>query len=128
MKEDIIKAYEWIAIALKSSGYLADFTLESLREIDRFFDDYSENGKPKIGGLLAENTGARLFAIGSYVGEVIRRVHGGEWQTDDNDPNGEINISVKLSNATVLWPVQRVMKRLQNGSEDGIYVYGHSIS
>jgi hypothetical protein len=77
---------------------------------------------------LAESTGARLFAIGSYAGEVIRRVHGGEWQTDDSDPKGEINISVKLLNGTVLWPVQRVMKRLQNGSEDGIYVYGYSIN
>lgn len=124
LKEDIERAYEWISTALKSSGYNADFSIESLREIDRFFDEHTENGQSKTGGLLAENTGMRLFALGSYVGEVLRRQYGGEWKIDDNDPEGEINIAVNLTNGTVVWPVQRVMKRLENGSEDGIYVYG----
>jgi len=126
LREDIVKAYEWISTALKSSGYNADFSLESLREIDRFFDEHSENGEAKVGGLLSESKGARLFALGSYVGEVIRRQYGGEWETNDNDPKGEINIAIKLSNGSIVWPVQKVMKRLKNGIEDGIYVYGIS--
>lgn len=48
----------------------------------------------------------------------------GEWITDDNDPNGEINISVKLANGTILWPVQKAMERFKNCSEDSIYFYG----
>lgn len=124
LKEDIVKAYEWIAMALKSSGYNADFSIESLKEIDRFFDEHTENGQSKAGGLLAESRGSRLFALGSYVGEVLRRNHGGIWETDDNDPEGEINIVVRLSSGTIVWPVKRVMKRFKNGSEDGIYVYG----
>lgn len=124
--EDIEKAYEWIASALTSSGYKADFTIESLKEIDRFFDEHCENGNPKQGGLLSEKTGMKLFAIGSYVGETIRRANGGKWLTDDKDPEGEINISVKLPSGSIIWPVQRAMKRLRNGSEDGIYAYGFS--
>ncbi|GEM_PF-4781518 len=34
LAEDIIKAYKWIAKALGGSGYKADFSIESLKEID----------------------------------------------------------------------------------------------
>jgi hypothetical protein len=122
--EDIAAAAEWIAKALASSGYTADFSIDSLREIDRFFDEHSRSGKPVRGGLLDENLGSRLFAMGSYVGEVIRRARGGAWRCDDDDPQGEMNVALVLPDGTRLWPVQRAMKRFQNGPEDGIHVYG----
>jgi len=121
---DALALAEQISRALSQSGYRADFLLESLKEVDRFFDDQVVNGKPKNGGLLSQELGARLFAIGAYVGEVIRRHDGGEWQGDDNDPEAEINIALHLKTGTTLWPVQRVMKRFKNGAEDGIWIYG----
>jgi len=122
--DDAGKAAEWVATALRESGYKADFSIESLREIDRFFDEHSEAGKAIPGGLLTEHLGQRLFAIGSYVGEVLIRTYGGQWQADDSDSEGELNISVMFPTGAIVWPVQRVMKRFQNGQEDGIYVYG----
>jgi hypothetical protein len=62
IKEDIATASDWISRALQSSGYHADFSPQSLREIDRFFDEHSANGSPKPGGLLAESLGSRIFA------------------------------------------------------------------
>lgn len=115
---------EWIAKALSSSGYKADFSIESLKEVDRFFDEHAPNGQPKPGGLLSADVGARLFALGGYVGEVIRRVSGGEWKGDDKDPRAEISIALQLKSGAIIWPVQRVMKRFKNGREDGVYVYG----
>ena len=114
----------WIAKALSASGYKADFSVESLGEIDRFFDDHAPNGHAKADGLLSSDVGARLFALGGYVGEVIRRASGGDWKGNDKDPQAEITIALQLKNGTTLWPVQRVMKRFKNGSEDGVYVYG----
>ncbi len=73
---------------------------------------------------MAQQTGARLFALGSYVGEVIRREGNGEWVGSDGDPQAEINIAVRLPPDLLMWPVQRVMKRLKNGPEDNIYHYG----
>jgi len=122
--DDARKAAQRIAGALQSSGYAADFSLQSLKEIDRFFDEQVRNGEPAPGGLLAQQLGTRIFALGSYVGECIVRHHRGEWKADDGDPEGEINIQVVLPNGTVIRPVQRVMKRYRNGAEDGIYVYG----
>ena len=124
LNDDIIKATEWISKALVTSGYNVDFSLDTLKEIDRFFEENVKDGKAIPKGLLSKDLGKRLFAIGAYIGEVIRVRYDGEWITDDNDPNGEINISVKLANGTILWPVQKVMKRFKNGSEDSIYFYG----
>jgi hypothetical protein len=125
--EDAAVAADWIAAALSSSGYRADFSPRSLREVDRFFDEQSEHGKPRAGGLLAEGLGQRIFGLGSYTGEVIRRSLGGEWSADDADPQGEINIELRLPDGSVIWPVQRAMKRLSNGPEDGIAAYAAAL-
>jgi hypothetical protein len=122
--DDALAAAEQISRALSQSGYRADFSLESLKQIDRFFDEQVANGQPKPGGFLSQQLGARLFAIGAYVGEVIRRQNGGQWEGDDSDPQAEINISVRLKTGVTLWPVQRVMKRFKNGAEDSIWIYG----
>ncbi|MFY9627500.1 MAG: hypothetical protein WAK03_05015 [Methylocystis sp.] len=121
---DALASADQVSKALSQSGYKADFSLESLKEIDRFFDEQASNGQPTPGGLLSQQLGARLFAIGGYIGEVIRRQNGGEWQGDDNAPDAEINIAVRLKTGVILWPVQRAIKRFKNGAEDGIWIYG----
>jgi len=125
--EDAEKAAEWVATALSSSGYVADFSPRSLWEVDRFFDEQSLDGQPRPGGLLAEDLGARLFALGAYTGEVIRRDVGGEWAADDADPEAEINIELHLQGGSTVWPVQRVMKRYSNGAEDAIAPYAAAL-
>jgi len=120
--QDIAISKDWIASALNSSNYNADFSLNSLKEIDRFF---VEQNTPK--GLLGKNVGSKIFAIGSYVGEVIITVLGGEWVTDDDDPKGEINISIMLADGSLIFPVQRVMNHYKNGRENGIYDYVYAL-
>jgi hypothetical protein len=121
---DAQKSADWIANALLSEGYEVDFSLESLKEIDRFFDDHAPDGAIKPNGLLSRDLGARVFGIGSYAGEVLRREFGGDWQGDDDDPQAEINLTLKLPDGALLWPVQRVMKRCQVGREESVFVYG----
>jgi hypothetical protein len=128
LKEDIDDAAEWIATALSSSGYAADFTPRSLWEIDRFFDDHSHDGAPRPGGLLSEGLGSRVFALGGYVGEVIRRALGGTWVVDDESAgDAEIEIQFRLDDGSIIWPVQRVMKRYKLGPEEGIGDYGFAL-
>lgn len=118
--DDAAEAAEWIATALTSSGYQADFSPPSLWEIDRFFEEHSSEGEARSGGLLSEDLGSRLFALGAYTGEVIRRDLGGVWAGDDDDPEAEINIELRLPDGSVVWPIQRAMKRYANGDEDAI--------
>jgi hypothetical protein len=121
---DVFIAADWMARALSSSGYRADFSLKSLKEVDRFLDEEAPGGKPKQGGLLSKDFGNRLFSLGAYVGEVVRRQAGGQWEGDDNDPQAEINVAIRLPDGGMIWPVQRVMKRCENGEEDSVYAYG----
>lgn len=113
-----------IADRLRASGFRTDFTLASLYEIDRLFDRDAPDGVARPGGLFSENVGFRLFALGGYVGLTLLRELGGEWIGDDRDPEGEINISLKLPDGSVVWPVQRVMLRYQEGAEHGLGDYG----
>lgn len=118
LAKDIHLMSEWVAKALNSSGYKADYSLESMKEIDRLFDEQSTES-----GLLSKNRGTILFSLASYIGETAVRLYGGEWITDDSDPQGEINISVRLRNGTVIWPVLRCLKRYELGCEESIYAY-----
>ena len=117
--EDIPKAADWLVRAMASSGYTLDGSIDSFRELDRFFEEQKVPG-----GLLDGKVGNKLFAIGSYVGQSLCKELGGVWETDDADPQGEINIAVRFPNGQVVWPVQRAMKRFQNGAEDNLYAYG----
>lgn len=127
IKEDITKSADWISRALSSSGYRADFTPQSLWEIDRFFDEHSQNGTALPSGLLSSGLGQRIFSVGSYMGEVVRRKLGGVWIGDDNDPEAEVKVELQVTGGTRCWPVQRAMKRFKNGPEDGIAAWGAGI-
>lgn len=122
--EDAKTAAEWIAKALTSSGYRADFSPSSLWEIERFFEANSKDGESISGGLLGESFGSRVFALGAYIGEVIIRAKGGTWRGNDADPQAEINLELVLPGGATCWPIQKAMKRIKNGPEDGIPAYG----
>ena len=121
---DAKESAEWVAEAMRSSGYETDFSPRSLWEVDRFFDEQMKRpGKPKRGGLLAEDRGPRLFAIGAYVGEVIRRnAEGWRWVPAKDDPDDELGLML-VRGESVIWPVQRSMKRFAEGAESGIAAY-----
>ena len=119
LQNDILVAKNWILEELKSAGYQADFTLNSLKDMDRL---YAEQCNPE--GLLGEKSGRYLFGLGVYLGEVLMQECGGEWITDEDDPKAQLNVAVKLSDETMAYPVQRTMSRFLNGESYGIYDYG----
>ena len=116
-----------MARALTASRYGADFSAASLWEVERFFDEHAPYGQARPEGLLGEQLGLRLFGLGGYVGEVLRRQVGGRWHGNDEDPSAEINVALQLSDGSVVWPVQRVMRRFQNGREDCVVVYAAAV-
>lgn len=127
--QDIKTQSDWIIKAFAADKLKLDYTIHSFIEIDKFFNKHSKDGKAVKGGRLTQNLGAIIFSLGSYVGQsIIKNVPKAIWQTDENDPEGEINASVKLPDGTIIFPMQRIMKRFQNGSEDAVYVYGHHIT
>jgi hypothetical protein len=118
-----LKMAEMVATALKSSDYQADFTPASLWEVDRFFDEQTRKGGPRRWGLLSKETSLRLFSLGAYVGEVIRRARGGEWEADEGDENAMLNLRLRLPDGDVLRPVQQAVRRMAKGDEQAIVPY-----
>lgn len=83
LEHDIRESSEWVVKALNSSGYKADYSLESMKEVDRFFDEQNTEN-----GILSNNRGQIIFALGSYIGETAIKLYGGRWITNDDEPNG----------------------------------------
>jgi hypothetical protein len=128
IKEDILTFSSMIAKGFTSEKLNLDYTLSSFKDIDTFYHRHSKNGERVEGDKFSKNLGQILFAIGGYIGEtIIKIVPGTVWETDENDPEGEINAILKLPDGTIVWPMQRAIKRFKNGEEDGIYVYGYHI-
>lgn len=118
LAEDIPIAAEWAKENLNKTGYKVDYDLDSMAEVERFFVEQT-----KEGGVLSGKKGHILFGIGCFIGETIIKIHGGRWHTNDEDPEGEVNIAVELPDNSIIWPVQRCIKRVINGEEDNIYFY-----
>src|SRR5262249_56244648 len=96
---------EWAAQNLIARGYKADFSLESLREVERFFAEHSTKGKATAGGWLAERLEARIFTLGCYIGEVIRCRCGGTLFVGDASGMGP-DFAVRFPNAGITLPPQ----------------------
>jgi hypothetical protein len=121
---DAVEAADWMAQSLAGWGYKADFSLDSLKEVDRFIDDEAPSGKPKPGSHLAQQFGANMFGLGAYLGETIRRLGEGQWEGNDRDAWPEVTLAVRLKSGAMVWPTQRMIKRFENGTENGLYPYG----
>ena len=70
LQEDIKAQSSWLVRAFAADGLQLDYTINSLKQIDKFFEKHSKNGKPVKNGRLSQNVGS-IFYIGSYVGETI---------------------------------------------------------
>ena len=128
IKQDIKTFSEMIVKGFGADKLNLNYTLTSFKDIDKFYDLHSKNGERIEGGRFSKNLGQILFSLGSYIGEtLIKIIPGTVWETDEKDPEGEINAILKLPDGTQIWPMQRAIKRFRNGEEDGIYVYGYHI-
>lgn len=127
--ENVASSANSIAKSLQALGYKTDFSFESIKELERFMtDNVNDEGGAKPKSELGKDNGGRLFMLGSYLGEVIRRKINGSWRGSHDYPEVTLNIEVIGPNGAVIWPIQRIMKRFQNGSEDDLWAYAQGAS
>ena len=125
LKEDLKLQSEWIVKAFAADGMELDYSIHSLIEIDRFIQKYVKNGIPIKGGRLSKRTGLIIFSLTGYIGEtIIKNVPSAKWITNDEEKEAEINVAIEFDNKMQIFPGHKIMKRIQNGLEDGIYPYG----
>ena len=122
---------------LKVAEIAAAYSLDAVDLAARNFGitlDWSESSIPKVERMLGQLhdemarakqpddsiwTFAKMF--GSYIGEVLRRHHGGEWgivrMGDQSFPG------LQQSGGALCWPWGKARNRLVNGSEDDVSSY-----
>ena len=115
-----------IADIANDAGYSFDFSARSLRDVERFLEDNASGGEPKAGGLLSKDLGSRVFALGAYVGEVIREAVGGEWVSDDS-ADDDSTVTLRTAAGELLWPNQQVMKRIMTGDSQSLVDYARAV-
>lgn len=122
IKEDLQAGAAWIVEYFGSDRILLDYSIDSFRSIDIFFDQRTVNGK------TTQDIDQILFSLGAYVGEtILRNVQGSVWITEDNDPQGIMSASIRLPNGKTIKPIQKVNDRFQKTPGDAIYAFGATI-
>ncbi|HXR42309.1 MAG TPA: hypothetical protein VN738_07865 [Acidothermaceae bacterium] len=124
--EDVRGAAVSIADIANDAGYSFDFSARSLWDVERFLDDNASGGEPKAGGLLSKDLGSRVFALGAYVGEVIREAVGGEWVSDDS-ADDDSTVTLRTGAGELLWPNQQVMKRIMTSDSQSVLDYARAV-
>lgn len=59
---------------------------------------------------------------GAYIGEVMRRAHGGEWRLETQQFPGEQVYTLRIGSVDI-YPVSKAYKRPTNGPEDSVSFY-----
>lgn len=115
----------WAATLVGNRGATLDGSVESLRILDALIEDARES----IQGEPNPPQAALLWALGAYLGEVLRNARGGSWTVgalDDLDLFW--GTSLTSTDGLQMWPMQRIIKCFLNGAEESVYDYGVTMS
>ncbi|MCI4667532.1 MAG: hypothetical protein MRZ79_05170 [Bacteroidia bacterium] len=109
-------------------GLNADFSLQSIADMDSLIDEIFVDGKLDSPMVASEHENMILLGFGSYLGEMIIRSTGsGAWAEDDTFGEGLAFSCVDLPAGLRIWPFQKVLKRINNGPEDSLRSYAITI-
>ena len=108
-QDELSRASDWISNFLMREGYHADYTIESLFEIDKFF-------KEKMNLVLERDDNRNfIFSISAYIGEVIRKKFNGHWELSrdiDIDLDDE-TIGIGFKNHKTIYPLNITLELIQ---------------
>jgi hypothetical protein len=118
---EIASAYslDAVELAARDFGITLDWSEESVRHVEKLLSRL--HGEIKNARPPEDTVWKFAKAFGSYVGEVLRRHHGGEWgmvQLDDQSFPG-----LKQTGGGLCWPWGKAHNRIENGPEDNIWHY-----
>jgi hypothetical protein len=91
--------------------------IHSLPDFDRYLGLLSNSKGYRQSS--AKDQGAEGIIAGAFVGEAIRRTHGGTWLNESEIPNAGL-FPLRLDTGTI-YPINWCIKRLANGPEENIY-------
>jgi hypothetical protein len=124
------------ARTMREAGYQADFSMASLKEVDRLIDEQSDRGSPVPDGYFdpshlpaSDRVTTRLFGLGCYVGEVLKQKYVSDWHADSRDFRQAVHgLRLRFASGAVVDPIGKVFKRFENGPEDSLEAFGFLVA
>lgn len=106
-QEELLRSSYWISNSLIREGYHIDYTLKSLLEIDKFF-----NEKMYL-VLEKDNNRNFIFSISAYIGEVIRTHFNGNWELSRLIDLDDESIGISFKNHDTIYPLNITLEIIQ---------------
>jgi hypothetical protein len=116
------QAQDMVQFAAVELSLRLDWSDGSIAAIEDVAAELHADLRRERAGLRDVDTLLRM--LGSYVGEVYRRNHGGEWGYVV--AKGQRILAVRGREGELLWPVERVRRRVRGGGERNLYTYYQS--
>jgi hypothetical protein len=102
-------------------GFTLDYSEDSVKALEQYVMELYEFLLTPESTWTEEMKWSAALTLGAYLGEVIRRIHGGEWQA------GTIDNPQLIIGQVYTTPPEKVMKHLTNGIEDHLGHYYRTI-
>lgn len=113
LAQRLVKEFEALDIRL-------DYSVESLRLIEDYINKNSTGSKFKKNSFFASDTDSKTFALGAYLGEVIRKNSVGvRWNTENSE--SPIDYIQETPDGSKAFTINKAFKRIYNGEEDSIH-------
>ncbi len=101
----------------KQQSVLLDYSVDSIGLIEDLLGGFHE--RHKSGEMSDADVNQQAMLYGSYVGEVIRRVKGGDWARD-HEQAGPHTYPLSYGEHQS-FPIMWCRKRMMNGPEDNVW-------
>jgi hypothetical protein len=114
---------------LAEAGYPGDSDVSDMNRLDELIRDHTADGRPRPGGFFAPphrgpdaSLEARVGALGMYLGEALRRRHGGRWRLARPGEPWPWGPVLQFPNGATTDPIQAVADRVHGGRDVSEYV------
>ena len=125
---DLQKAVDYVRNTFAERRILLDYSTESIRHLDKLFDQEFKNGKLKNPeGGFAKFQGVILIGVTGYLSEVIiKNTRQTQTEIYEQDENWFISFKITAGGNRFVQPGQQILKRIQYGSDAGLHMYALS--
>jgi hypothetical protein len=111
------KMADGAATLVAKVGVALDYTEDSIDRLEQYLAELHDFLRTSESTWTEKQTWSAAMTFGAYVGEVLRRACGGEWQA------GTIDNPKLVIGLVEIAPPAKVWKRLKNGVEDHVGLY-----
>ena len=122
---ELKNACEYLVQQYASINISLNYTPESVKELDRLFNDEFKDGEPiNPDSAFAKRQGIIMTGVAAYLAEVfLKNSVNSKMEIDTGDKSWYVNFQVISANGWSVEPGQRVIKRKLEGEESNFYDY-----